>query len=241
MNLQVMDRRSDRCGGVGGSACICRPISDVTCITVDRSTRRAQEPVCNVSNISVVRSGAPRERRRRRTIYTVLVANSTRRSVTIDDVAREAGVSRAAVSKVIRNAYGVSPGMRERVEAAIAELGYRPSVAARAMRGSSYRLGLEIPHIGARFMAQIVEGAKAALAGTPYQLVRRAGRRARVRRHRGPGRRPRRRHRRDLAHGRPGLAGGPGPPSPGRDAGPARPARCTTTRWWATTWPGRAR
>jgi LacI family transcriptional regulator len=94
-----------------------------------------------------------------------------RRAITINDVARQAGVSRAAVSKVIRNAYGVSPTMRQRVEAAIAELGYRPSVAARALRGSSYRIGLEIPHVNARFMSQIVEGAKHALSGTPYQLV----------------------------------------------------------------------
>ncbi|SDS60546.1 LacI family DNA-binding transcriptional regulator [Actinoplanes derwentensis] len=92
------------------------------------------------------------------------------RAVTISDVAQTAGVSRAAVSKVIRNAYGVSPGMRERVEAAIGELGYRPSVAARAMRGASYRLGLEIPYLSA-FMNQIVEGAKLAVAGTPYQLM----------------------------------------------------------------------
>ena len=96
---------------------------------------------------------------------------SERRSVTINDVARVAGVSRAAVSKVIRNAAGVSPEMRERVGLAIAELGYRPSLAARAMRGSSYRLGLEIPHLNARFMTQIVDGAKRALVGTPYQLV----------------------------------------------------------------------
>jgi len=61
--------------------------------------------------------------------------------------------------------------MRERVNSAIQSLGYRPSVHARALRGSSYRLGLEIPHIGARFMTQLVDGAKSALAGTPYQLV----------------------------------------------------------------------
>ncbi|MFI1991849.1 LacI family DNA-binding transcriptional regulator [Actinoplanes sp. NPDC020271] len=92
------------------------------------------------------------------------------RAVTISDVAQAAGVSRAAVSKVIRNAYGVSPAMRSRVEAAIEDLGYRPSVAARALRGSSYRLGLEVPYVSA-FMTQIVEGAKRAVAGTPYQLV----------------------------------------------------------------------
>ena len=100
-----------------------------------------------------------------------MTTRSEHRAVTINDVASAAGVSRAAVSKVIRDASGVSPAMRERVNQAIADLGYRPSVAARAMRGRSYRLGLEIPHISARFMGQVVDGAKTMLAGTPYQLV----------------------------------------------------------------------
>jgi LacI family transcriptional regulator len=91
--------------------------------------------------------------------------------VTIQDVARAAGVSRAAVSKVIRNASGVSPAMRTRVNAAIEELDYRPSVAARAMRGASYSLGLEIPRFGNQFLTQIIDGAREALHGTPYQLV----------------------------------------------------------------------
>ena len=68
--------------------------------------------------------------------------SSSSSTVTIDDVARAAGVSRAAVSKVIRNAYGVSDAMRVKVQAAITELDYRPSVAARAMRGTSYTLGV---------------------------------------------------------------------------------------------------
>jgi len=93
------------------------------------------------------------------------------RAATIEDVAREAGVSRAAVSKVIRNAYGVSPAMRERVTAAIDALDYRPRVAARAMRGSSFTLGIEMPHIGNPFFTKIVTGATAALAGTDYQLI----------------------------------------------------------------------
>ena len=97
--------------------------------------------------------------------------HSRPRPATIVDVAREAGVSRAAVSKVIRNAYGVSPGMRARVTAAIEQLGYRPSTAARAMRGSSYTLGIEIQHLDNQFMMQIIDGAKQALDGTPYQLI----------------------------------------------------------------------
>lgn len=93
------------------------------------------------------------------------------RAATIEDVARQAGVSRAAVSKVIRNAYGVSPAMRERVNAAIETLDYRPRVAARAMRGSSFTLGIELPHIGNPFFTKIIAGATAALQDTGYQLI----------------------------------------------------------------------
>lgn len=93
------------------------------------------------------------------------------RAATIEDVARQAGVSRAAVSKVIRNAYGVSPAMRQRVTAAIDALNYRPRIAARAMRGRSFTLGIELPSIGNPFFATIVSGATEALAGSSYQLI----------------------------------------------------------------------
>jgi LacI family transcriptional regulator len=93
------------------------------------------------------------------------------RAANIEDVARAAGVSRAAVSKVIRNAYGVSPAMRQKVTEAIERLEYRPRVAARAMRGSSYTLGFEIPDFRNPFFSKILEGATQALAGTNYQLI----------------------------------------------------------------------
>ncbi|WP_127792064.1 LacI family DNA-binding transcriptional regulator [Agromyces sp. LHK192] len=93
------------------------------------------------------------------------------RAATIEDVARMAGVSRAAVSKVIRDAYGVSPAMRERVNAAIDALDYRPRVAARAMRGASFTLGIELPHIGNPFFTKVVAGATAALQDSQYQLI----------------------------------------------------------------------
>ena len=89
----------------------------------------------------------------------------------ISDVALRAGVSKAAVSKVIRNAYGVSPTMRQRVEAAIEELAYRPRVAARVMRGASFTIGFEVPHLGNDFFTQVSEGAAGKLAGSGYQLI----------------------------------------------------------------------
>ena len=49
------------------------------------------------------------------------------RRVTIRDVASDAGVSVSAVSKVLRNAYGVSPAMRANVTESMERLGYRPA------------------------------------------------------------------------------------------------------------------
>ena len=61
--------------------------------------------------------------------------------------------------------------MRKRVETAIDKLGYRPRVAARAMRGASFTIGFEIPHIGNDFFTQIMEGATTGLAASRYQLI----------------------------------------------------------------------
>jgi LacI family transcriptional regulator len=93
------------------------------------------------------------------------------RRVTIQDVAREAGVSVSAVSKVLREAYGVSPQMRARVEAAISTLGYRPHAGARAMRGRSYTVGVTLPELASPFPSQVSERISAALEATPFQEV----------------------------------------------------------------------
>ncbi|MFE7836073.1 LacI family DNA-binding transcriptional regulator [Streptomyces sp. NPDC057474] len=92
------------------------------------------------------------------------------RRVTIGDVARSAGVSTSAVSKVLNNAYGVSPGMRERVQTAMAELGYRPHAAARGMRGRTYTLGVLLASIRNAFYADLLDGVNATLRDTEYAL-----------------------------------------------------------------------
>ncbi|MDP4505154.1 LacI family DNA-binding transcriptional regulator [Nonomuraea turcica] len=93
------------------------------------------------------------------------------RRVTIADVARHAGVSTTAVSKVLRSAYGVSPGMRDRVKAAIEELGYRPQAAARAMRGRTFTIGVLLPDLRNPFFPDILDGLSEQLAGTDYQAI----------------------------------------------------------------------
>jgi LacI family transcriptional regulator len=66
-------------------------------------------------------------------------------AVTLNDVARHAGVSKSTVSNVVRGATPVSALTRSRVEASISELGYRPNEVARALKQQATRtLGLVI-------------------------------------------------------------------------------------------------
>lgn len=93
------------------------------------------------------------------------------RRVTIRQVAENAGVSVSAVSKVLRDAYGVSASLRARVEASIRELNYRPLASARGMRGRTYTLGLVLPDIRNSFFAEILDGVATALTETQYQVI----------------------------------------------------------------------
>ncbi|MFF5787853.1 LacI family DNA-binding transcriptional regulator [Streptomyces sp. NPDC012693] len=97
-------------------------------------------------------------------------ARNTKR-VTITDVARHAGVSTAAVSKVMRNAYGVSPAMQKRVRTAMAELGYRPNAAARGMRGRTYTIGVLLDNVRNAFFADILDGIHEELEDSEYTVL----------------------------------------------------------------------
>lgn len=66
--------------------------------------------------------------------------------VTLDDVARVAGVSRAAASRALNGRNGVRPAVRERITQVSDSLGYRPNRAARNLAsGRSAVIGLVIP------------------------------------------------------------------------------------------------
>ena len=93
------------------------------------------------------------------------------RRATIADVAERAGVSRAAVSKVLRDAYGVSPAMREKVSAAMQALAYRPQMAARGLRGSTDTLGIILPDISNPFFSSVLDGIARRLASTRLQTL----------------------------------------------------------------------
>ncbi|MGW7440518.1 LacI family DNA-binding transcriptional regulator [Streptomyces sp. NPDC054849] len=101
----------------------------------------------------------------------------TRGRPTLEEVAARAGVGRGTVSRVINGSSKVSEQAKAAVEAAVAELGYVPNRAARALAANrTDAIALVIPEPEARFFAEpyfseVVRGVGAALAETDVQLV----------------------------------------------------------------------
>lgn len=91
---------------------------------------------------------------------------------TIDDVAELAGVSIKTVSRVVNNEPNVRSVTREKVQAAIAALNYRPNLSARSLAGNrSYVLALVYGHPGAHYVLDIQEGVLEICRPQGYDLV----------------------------------------------------------------------
>lgn len=91
--------------------------------------------------------------------------------VTIRTVAADAGVSVAAVSKVLRNAYGVSDSLKQKVMTSIDKLGYRPSTAARGMRGRTFTIGVLLVGMDNPFLPPLVSSFKQAMGKEGYNTL----------------------------------------------------------------------
>ncbi|WP_028279839.1 LacI family DNA-binding transcriptional regulator [Arthrobacter sp. H5] len=79
-------------------------------------------------------------------------------ATTLHDVAQVAGVSFKTVSNVINDHPNVRPTTRARVQAAIAELGYRPNLTARSLRsGHSGAITLAVPQLRLPYFAELAD------------------------------------------------------------------------------------
>lgn len=92
--------------------------------------------------------------------------------VTIVDVAREAGVSYATVSRVLNDDPYVKSETRERVSAALDRMGYIANRQARSLRtGRSQMIGLLARDLGTGYVGQIIAGIDAEIAETEYEVL----------------------------------------------------------------------
>lgn len=98
-------------------------------------------------------------------------------AVTLDEVARVAGVSRATASRAVNGGNRVSPAARAAVEAAVRQLGYRPNLAARSLvTRRTDSIAVVVPEPDDRvfadpFFARTLSAVNRVLADRDLQLV----------------------------------------------------------------------
>ncbi len=105
----------------------------------------------------------------------MLTAMQQRTRVTINDVARTAGVSVATVSKVINGRYGVAVATSAKVQEVIDDLGYESSLVARSLRSARTNvIGVLVSEFEP-FSTELLKGISGAMAGTGYELLAYSG------------------------------------------------------------------
>ena len=82
-------------------------------------------------------------------------------ATSIKDVAKEAGVSIATVSRVLNDIDVVNEDTKKKVLDAIKKLGYRPNIVARSLKTQRTKtIGILVPDISSQFYPEIVRGAE---------------------------------------------------------------------------------
>ncbi|MFS0864515.1 catabolite control protein A [Fredinandcohnia sp. 179-A 10B2 NHS] len=93
-------------------------------------------------------------------------------NVTIYDVAREANVSMATVSRVVNGNPNVKPTTRKKVLEAIERLGYRPNAVARGLASKkTTTVGVIIPDISSIFYSELARGIEDIATMYKYNII----------------------------------------------------------------------
>lgn len=103
---------------------------------------------------------------------SVRPGTGTNSRASMREVAQLAGVAMSSVSRVLSGHPDVSQRMRQRVEAAVDELGYQPDMLAQSLRRrATLSVGCLVGEIADPLVAEIVQGAEATLREAGYSLL----------------------------------------------------------------------
>lgn len=105
------------------------------------------------------------------TTWFVATSREQKRRVTINDVARKAGVNKGTVSRALRGMEGVGEETRKRIFAAAEELDYSASELGTALAtGFTRTVGIVLPSLRSWYFSEVASGASEVLSGTGFRV-----------------------------------------------------------------------
>ena len=92
--------------------------------------------------------------------------------VTINEIAKRAGVSKATVSRVLNNSKPVSEEIKKRVLAVIEDTNFKPNAVARSLSlKKSHLIGIIIPDLSNPVFSRIIAGIESYIRNLDYSLL----------------------------------------------------------------------
>ncbi|MCK9286143.1 MAG: LacI family DNA-binding transcriptional regulator [Sphaerochaetaceae bacterium] len=94
------------------------------------------------------------------------------KKITIDDIARQVGVSKATVSRVINNKKYVDSETKKKIMAVIEETGFTPQTSAvKLSMGKTDVIGLLVPSLSNPYSLTVIQGVAEQIAQCNYELM----------------------------------------------------------------------
>ncbi|MEX0720959.1 MAG: LacI family DNA-binding transcriptional regulator [Balneolaceae bacterium] len=94
------------------------------------------------------------------------------KNITLQDIAKELGLTKVSISKALRDHPDISKDTRIKVKKMAKELGYRPNLVARSLTSAkSKTIGLIIPKIAHSFFATVVESIYKTAFENEYEVI----------------------------------------------------------------------
>src|SRR5205823_2700260 len=95
-----------------------------------------------------------------------------RQEVSIEDIARAAGVSHSTVSRALRDSSLISADVRERIQQLAQQMGYTPNAIAQSLQTQrTNTIGLVVTSIDDPFMGDVVQGIEEVVQETDFSVV----------------------------------------------------------------------